>query len=45
MLPGSETHADGADRDQLDPILDACVAAYSKELDEDGQSASRAKPK
>ncbi len=28
----------GADRDQLDPILDACVAEY-KGLDEDGQVA------
>ena len=25
------------ERDQLDPILDACVAVYLKELDEDGQ--------
>ncbi len=28
---------DGADRDQLDPILDACVAVYLDRLDEDGQ--------
>ena len=27
----------GADRDQLDPILDTCVAVYRRELDEDGQ--------
>ena len=27
----------GADRDQLDPILDACVAVYLETLDEDGQ--------
>ena len=27
----------GADRDQLDPILDACVAVYKSDLDEDGQ--------
>jgi type I restriction enzyme R subunit len=27
----------GADRDQLDPILDACVAVYVDRLDEDGQ--------
>lgn len=26
-----------ADRDQLDPILDACVATYKEQLDEDGQ--------
>ena len=27
----------GAERDQLDPILDACVAMYLRELDEDSQ--------
>lgn len=27
----------GADRDQLDPILDACVAIYKDQLDEDAQ--------
>ena len=27
----------GAERDQLDPILDDCVAVYLRELDEDGQ--------
>lgn len=27
----------GADRDQLDPILDSCVAVYDSDLDEDGQ--------
>jgi type I restriction enzyme R subunit len=27
----------GAERDQLDPILDACVAVYKAELDEQGQ--------
>ena len=26
-----------ADRDELDPILDACVAVYLQDLDEDGQ--------
>ena len=30
-------YLDGADRDQLDPILDRCVAVYREELDEDGQ--------
>ncbi len=30
-------YLDGADRDLLDPILDACVAVYMKDLDEDGQ--------
>ncbi len=34
----------GADRDQLDPILDACVATY-KELDEDGQVDFKGKAK
>ena len=29
----------GADRDQLDPILDACVAGYLHQLDEDDQVA------
>ncbi len=32
-----ELYLGGADRDQLDPILDACVAVYKEELDEDGQ--------
>ena len=27
----------GAERDRLDPILDACVAVYRRDLDEDGQ--------
>lgn len=27
----------GADRDKLDPILDACVAIYTSQLDEDAQ--------
>ena len=30
-------YLDGADRDRLDPILDACVAIYKEQLDEDGQ--------
>ena len=30
-------YLNGAERDQLDPILDACVAVYKSELDEDGQ--------
>jgi len=34
----------GADRDRLDPILDACVAVY-KELDEDGQVGFKGKAK
>jgi type I restriction enzyme, R subunit len=35
----------GADRDKLDPILDACVAVYKDELDEDGRWTSRARPR
>ncbi len=27
----------GAERDQLDPLLDACVAVYLSDLAEDGQ--------
>ena len=35
----------GADRDQLDPILDACVANYLETLDEDGQVDFKGKAK
>ena len=35
----------GADRDQLDPILDACVAVYVDRLDEDGQVNFKGKAK
>jgi len=35
----------GADRDKLDPILDACVAAYKSDLDEDGQVDFKGKAK
>ena len=35
----------GADRDQLDPILDACVATYNADLDEDGQVDFKGKAK
>lgn len=35
----------GADRDELDPILDACVATYMESLDEDGQVDFKAKAK
>jgi len=35
----------GADRDKLDPILDACVAIYVNELDEDGQVDFKGKAK
>ncbi len=32
-----ERYLGGAERDELDPILDACVAVYRNDLDEDGQ--------
>lgn len=32
-----ELYLSGADRDQLDPLLDVCVASYNSDLDEDGQ--------
>jgi len=35
----------GADRDKLDPILDACVASYNADLDEDGQVDFKGKAK
>ena len=38
-------YMDGADRDRLDPILDACVATYREELDEDGQVDFKGKAK
>jgi type I restriction enzyme R subunit len=38
-------YLDGADRDKLDPILDACVAVYKNELDEDGQVDFKGKAK
>ena len=40
-----ERYLSGADRDQLDPILDACVAVYREELDEDGQVDFKGKAK
>jgi len=35
----------GAERDKLDPILDACVATYIRDLDEDAQVAFKGKGK
>src|SRR5204863_10114949 len=35
----------GADRDKLDPILDACVAIYKDQLDEDDQVDFKGKAK
>lgn len=40
-----ELYLGGADRDRLDPILDACVAVYNQELDEDGQVDFKGKAK
>ncbi|MXX23852.1 MAG: type I restriction endonuclease subunit R [Caldilineaceae bacterium SB0668_bin_21] len=40
-----ERYLAGADRDRLDPILDACVAVYREELDEDGQVDFKGKGK
>ena len=38
-------YLNGAERDQLDPILDACVAIYLRDLDEDGQVDFKGKAK
>ncbi len=38
-------YLEGADRDRLDPILDACVAVYRNDLDEDGQVDFKGKAK
>ena len=38
-------YLDGAERETLDPILDACVATYNDELDEDGQVDFKGKAK
>lgn len=40
-----ERYLGGADRDQLDPILDGCVATYVDTLDEDGQVDFKGKAK
>lgn len=40
-----ELYLGGAERDRLDPILDACVADYKEELDEDGQVDFKGKAK
>ncbi|MBN2146665.1 MAG: type I restriction endonuclease subunit R [Anaerolineales bacterium] len=40
-----ERYLGGADRAQLDPILDACVAEYRDQLDEDGQVDFKGKAK
>lgn len=38
-------YLNGADRDKLDPILDACVGTYNADLDEDGQVDFKGKAK
>lgn len=38
-------YLDGADRDTLDPILDACAAVYNADLGEDGQVDFKGKAK
>jgi type I restriction enzyme R subunit len=38
-------YLDGADREKLDPILDACVVTYKSQLDEDGQVDFKGKAK
>lgn len=40
-----ELYLSGADRDRLDPILDACVAVYNADLDEDRQVDFKGKAK
>jgi len=40
-----ELYLAGADRDRLDPILDACVADYREHLDEDAQVDFKGKAK
>lgn len=38
-------YIEGAERDQLDPILDNCVSVYQYQLDEDGQIDFKSKAK
>lgn len=40
-----EKYLSGAERDELDPILDICVTRYDDDLDEDGQVDFKAKAK
>ena len=41
----ARSYLGGAERDHLDPVLDACVALYRNDLDEDGQVAFKGKAK
>ena len=45
VLKVVELFLEGADREKLDPILDACVAVYVGRLDEDGQVDFKGKAK
>ena len=38
-------YSNGSDRDKLDPVLDACVATYNADLDENGQVDFKGKSK
>jgi type I restriction enzyme R subunit len=40
-----ELYLGGADRDRIDPLLDACVATYNADLDENGQVDFKGKAK
>lgn len=40
-----DLYLNGAERETLDPILDACVAVYNNELDEEGQVDFKGKAK
>ncbi|MBN2642091.1 MAG: type I restriction endonuclease subunit R [Victivallales bacterium] len=40
-----DLYLDGSERENLDPILDACVAVYNSDLDEDGQVDFKGKAK
>ncbi len=41
----AELYLNGAERETLDPTLDACVAVYNSDLDEDGQVDFKGKSK
>ncbi len=41
----AELYLKGAEREALDPVLDACVAVYNSDLDEDGQVDFKGKSK
>ena len=45
VIEFAQRYLAGAERDQLDPILDARVAVYLNDLDEDGQVAFKGKAK